>query len=99
MFFILDSLMIVELCDRRDLIVIDVNIFEFKLRIIEWGIVNYSMEVWVGRNECKYLVLVGREVDFCIVIGEGYMYRIECDFIFINFSNGKCYYIIKRDDG
>ena len=97
--FIPDSLMTVELCDRRDLTVIDVNIPEFKLRIIERGIVNHRMEVRVGRNERKYLALAGREVDLRTATGEGYMYRIERDPIFINPSNGKRYYTTKRDDG
>ena len=97
--FIPDSLMTREICHDRDQTVIDVNIPEFKLRIIEGGTVKHSMLVRVGRNERKYLALAGREVDLRTAVGEGYIYRIERDPIFINPSNGKRYYTTKRDDG
>lgn len=97
--FIPDSLMTLQLCDHRDQTVVDVNIPEFKLRIMERGKVNHSMLVRVGRNERKYLALAGREVDLRTATGIGYIYRIERDPIFINPSNGKRYYTTKRDDG
>lgn len=97
--FIPDSLMTLQLCEDRDQTIIDVNIPEFKLRVIEGGIVNHSMQVRVGRNERKYLALAGREVDLRTATGAGYIYRIERDPIFINPSNGKRYYTTKRDDG
>lgn len=97
--FIPDSLMTIQICKDRDETVIDVNIPEFKLRIIEGGLVKHSMLVRVGRNERKYLALAGREVDLRTAVGEGYIYRIERDPIFINPSNGKRYYTTKRDDG
>lgn len=94
-----DSLTALKLCDDFDRTIIDVNIPEFKLRIIEGGKVKHSMLVRVGRNERKYLALAGREVDLRTATGEGYIYRIERDPIFINPSNGKRYYTTKRDDG
>lgn len=97
--FIPDSLRALQICDHRDQTIIDVNIPEFKLRIMERGKVQHSMLVRVGRNERKYLALAGRAVDLRTATGVGYIYRIERDPIFINPSNGKRYYTTKRDDG
>lgn len=94
-----DSLRTQKLCNDFDRTIIDVNIPEFKLRIIEGGKVKHNMLVRVGRNERKYLELAGREVDLRTATGEGYIYRIERNPIFINPSNGKRYYTTKRDDG
>lgn len=94
-----DSMATQQICNDFDRTTIDLNIPEFKLRIVEHGKVKHHMLVRVGRNERKYLQLAGRTVDLRTANGQGYIYRIERDPIFINPSNGKRFYTTKRDDG
>lgn len=78
---------------------IDVNIPEFRLRIIVDSIVKYTFPVRVGRNERKFLAMAGREISLQTPIGEGEIVRIEKNPTFINPSNNHHYYATRRDDG
>jgi L,D-transpeptidase ErfK/SrfK len=82
-----------------DSTVIDVNIPEFKLRLLVNGAVKYTFPVRVGRNERKYLAMAGREVSLRTPIGEGEIMRIAYNPAFINPADNKLYYATKRDDG
>jgi L,D-transpeptidase ErfK/SrfK len=79
--------------------VLDVNIPEFKLRIIEYGSVKYTFPVRVGRDERKFLALAGREVSLRTPIGEGEIVRVEKNPIYVNPVDGKQYFATHRDDG
>jgi L,D-transpeptidase ErfK/SrfK len=82
-----------------DSTIIDVNIPEFKLRLLVNGVVKYSFPVRVGRNERKYLAMAGHEVSLRTPIGEGEIIRIAYNPAFINPADNKLYYATKRDDG
>lgn len=79
--------------------VIDVNIPEFKLRILVYDSAKYTFPVRVGRNERKYLAMAGHEVSLKTPIGEGEIMRIAYNPSFINPADNKVYYATKRDDG
>ncbi len=82
-----------------DSTIIDVNIPEFKLRLLVNGVVKYSCPVRVGRNERKFLAMAGHEVSLRTPIGEGEIIRIAYNPAFINPADNKIYYATKRDDG
>jgi len=85
--------------DRLNHTVIDVNIPEFKLRIIERDTVKYAFTVRVGKNESKYLKTAKRTVSLQTPIGEGEIVRVERNPIFVNPVTGERYTTTKRDDG
>lgn len=87
-----------EIHDRLSKTVIDVNIPEFRLRIIERDTVKYIFPVRVGRNEIKYLKTAKRTVSLQTPIGEGEIVRIERNPIFVNPVNGERYTTTQRDD-
>lgn len=78
---------------------IDVNIPEYKLRIIVGDSTWYTFPVRVGRNEVKYLKTAGREVSLRTPTGTGSIVRIERDPWFIDPVTGDRYFMTKRDDG
>ncbi len=93
-----DASEIAEIQDRLNHTVIDVNIPEFKLRIIERDSVKYTFCVRVGRNESKYLKTAQRVVSLKTPIGEGEIVRVERNPIFVNPVTGERYTSTKRDD-
>jgi lipoprotein-anchoring transpeptidase ErfK/SrfK len=78
---------------------IDVNIPEFKLRIIENGVVKHTFPVRVGRDEQKFLSMAGRMASLRTPIGEGKMERLERNPLYMNPVDGKKYYATHRDNG
>lgn len=78
---------------------LDVNIPEYKLRIIEDGQVRYNFPVRVGRNHQKYLAMAGKKVDLRTRTGEGSIIRINRFPVFINPSDNRVYRSTRRDDG
>lgn len=93
-----DSVMVDSLYFRLAATVIDVNIPEYKLRIIEAGEVSHVFAVRVGRNERKFLAMAGDTVDLRTRPGAGFVYRVERSPIFINPSNNHRYTSTRRDD-
>ncbi|WP_343328412.1 L,D-transpeptidase [Polaribacter staleyi] len=77
---------------------IDVNIPEFKLRILENSKELYSFPIRVGRNEKKYLKMAGRILDLKTKTGEGKIVGYERFPDFYNPANGHRYYLTNRDD-
>lgn len=94
-----DSLQADSLKKMLESIVIDINIPEFKLRIIENSRVLYTFPVRVGRVQQKYLAMAGRKVDLRTKTGTGKVIRVNRSPTFINPGNNKKYYTTKRDDG
>jgi L,D-transpeptidase ErfK/SrfK len=78
--------------------VIDVNIPEFKLRIIENSVLLYEFPIRVGRNEKKYLKMAGRILDLKTKTGSGYIVKHVRNPDYYNPANGHRYYATKRDD-
>jgi len=79
--------------------VIDVNIPEYKPRIMEEGKVIYSFPVRVGANKEKYLETAGRIVNLKTHTGNGEIVRLERNPWYVNPATGKRYYGTRRDDG
>ncbi|MBK8706402.1 MAG: L,D-transpeptidase [Saprospiraceae bacterium] len=88
-----------ELQARIDSTWIDVNIPEFKLRIMERDSELFAFPVRVGRNQKRYLEMAGREVDLRTPIGEGRILRIERNPAWIDPCNCRPYTETHRDDG
>jgi len=88
-----------ELQARIDSTWIDVNIPEFKLRIMERDSELFVFPVRVGRNQERYLEMAGREVDLRTPIGQGRIVRIERYPSWIDPCNCKPYTETHRDDG
>ncbi|KAA3636440.1 MAG: murein L,D-transpeptidase [Bacteroidetes bacterium] len=94
-----DSLQTDSIRQRLEATVIDINIPEFKLRIIENDIVRYTYPVRVGRTQEKYLAMAGKKVDLRTRTGVGTVIRINKSPIFINPSDNRIYHVTRRDDG
>ena len=93
-----DEQLVTELLDKQSKTIIDVNIPEFRLRIIEDGKILYTFPVRVGRDERKFLAMAGREVSLRTATGKGKIVRIARDPVFINPSDGKRFTHTRRDD-
>lgn len=78
---------------------IDVNIPEFKLRILNADTVEYTFDVRVGKNQKKYLKNAGRRVSLRTPVGSGEIVRIAKDPWYINPVDGHRYSSTSRDDG
>lgn len=93
-----DSSQIALLLDKQAKTTIDVNIPEFKLRIIEDGKELYKFPVRVGQNRSKYLAMAGRKVDLRTHTGIGSIVRINKNAAFVDPKNNHRYYTTNRDD-
>jgi L,D-transpeptidase ErfK/SrfK len=80
-------------------IVLDVNIPEYRLRILDPPDTLFSFPVRVGRNERKYLAMSGRTTDLRTLPGQGEIVRISKNPAFINPVNCRPYQQTRRDDG
>lgn len=94
-----DSSLALQIQSRLDSMRIDVNIPEFKLRIMQSDTILYTFNVRVGRKEKKFLSMAGRVVNLETPRGEGKIIRINKNAWFINPVDGKRYFRTKRDDG
>lgn len=88
-----------SIAERLKHTVLDVNIPEYKLRIMEYDTVKYTFLVRVGRNERKYLKTAGRVANLHTPIGTGEIVRIKRNPWFVNPVTGIPYSLTKRDDG
>ncbi|WP_158847870.1 L,D-transpeptidase [Algibacter sp. L1A34] len=93
-----DSVQTQKIKERMANTYIDVNIPEFKLRIIENGKVSYTFPVRVGQNNKRYLEMAKREVDMRTKPGIGKIVRVNKTPVFINPKDNHKYYATKRDD-
>lgn len=78
---------------------LDINIPEFKLRILQKDSIIYEFPVRVGRDERKYLAMAGRVVDLRTHTGEGTIVGHSKEPNFINPSDNHIYHVTERDDG
>lgn len=77
---------------------IDINVPEFRLRIIKDTMVLYEFPVRVGRNEKKYLKMGNRITDLKTKTGKGQIVNHVKNPSYYNPVNGRRYYVTKRDD-
>lgn len=77
---------------------LDVNIPEYRLRIVEGSDTLHSFPVRVGRNQKKYLAMAGRVVDLRTTPGEGSIVRINRFPVYMNPSDNHIYQVTRRDD-
>tara|TARA_R110002049_G_C9174546_1_gene562423 strand:+ start:5342 stop:6280 length:939 start_codon:yes stop_codon:yes gene_type:complete len=78
--------------------IIDVNIPEFKLRILEDSVLLYEFPIRVGRNERKYLKMADRIMDLKTITGNGKIVNYVRNPNYYNPVNGHQYFVTKRDD-
>ncbi len=78
---------------------VDVNIPEFRLRIVMDDQVIHLCPIRVGKNERAFLATAGHEVDLRTPVGEGSIIRIERDPLYMNPVDGHRYTRTRRDDG
>jgi L,D-transpeptidase ErfK/SrfK len=78
---------------------VDVNLPEFKLRIIQGKDTVFACPVRIGKNDSAYLEFYQRKVDLRTPIGEGEIITIRKKPKFINLQTGEEYVETTRDDG
>jgi L,D-transpeptidase catalytic domain len=96
--FIPDSLAAAALLERMQHTLIDVNIPEYRLRILEYGDTLYSFPIRVGKNKVRFLETTGRNTDLRTQPGEGSVVRINRYPVFVDPVTGKKFTHTKRDD-
>ncbi len=95
-----DSLLAQELQARMAKTSIDINIPEYKLRIVENGDTLYEMNVRVGQNKKRFQEVIGRVVDLRTRPGVGKIVRIAREpTLFEDPHTGRRFTDTKRDDG
>jgi len=80
-------------------IVLDVNIPEYRMRILDPPDTLFTFPVRVGRNGRKYLAMSRRVTDLRTQPGAGQIVRISKNPAFINPANCRPYQQTRRDDG
>jgi L,D-transpeptidase ErfK/SrfK len=78
---------------------LDINIPEFKLRIVQGSDTLHTCKIRVGQVRIRHLELAGREVDLRTHTGEGKIVRVETDPLFLNPVTGEKFTTTRRDDG
>ena len=78
--------------------VLDLNIPEYKMRILVGKDTLYSIKTRVGRNERKHLDMAGTEIWLGTDKGTGKIIRHEKYPLFINPADNHRYYVTRRDD-
>jgi L,D-transpeptidase ErfK/SrfK len=78
---------------------IDVNIPEYRLRVIQGNDTVLSCPVRIGRNADQYLEFYQREVDLRTPVGEGKIVTVRRKPKYIDLESGEEYVETNRDDG
>lgn len=95
-----DSIYACAILDQLAIARLDINIPEFKLRIIEGDSILYTIPIRVGQPKKRYQQVVGRVVDLRTQTGKGYIYHINrIPTVFEDPHTGKVYKTTLRDDG
>ncbi len=90
---------IASIHQKLDSTIIDVNIPEYRLRILQGNDTILNCKVRVGRNDTAYLPLIGHTVDLKTPIGKGEIIRVEKKPTYVNPDTGEKFDQTKRDDG
>lgn len=95
-----DTLLAHELQRRMDNTWIDINIPEFRLRIVEDSDTLYSMKVRVGQNKKRFQEALGRVADLRTRPGSGKIIRANrTPSLFVDPHTGRQFKETLRDDG
>lgn len=94
-----DSLQTERIKSQLDNTYLDLNIPEFKMRIIQNGQALYKFPVRVGQNSTRFLAMANREVDLRTKPGVGTIIRVNKQPAFINPKDNHRYHSTRRDDG
>lgn len=78
---------------------LDLNIPEFRLRIIQNDLELYCFPVRVGQNGSRYMAMAKRTVDMRTKPGIGKIIRVNKNPTFMNPKNNHTYKATRRDDG
>lgn len=110
----LDTIRIIEAGDtlfvpnRNELAILDslrngtrleVNIPEFRLRILQLDSLLFEFPIRVGRDQEKFLAMADQNVDLKTRTGEGFIVRVNKEPLFINPADNHRYERTIRDDG
>ena len=93
-----DSIKAHEILKAFEKTYIDINIPEYKLRIIEGSTELYKFPIRVGRTEWKYLKMADRITDLKTKTGSGYIINHVRNPDYYNPVNGRQYFVTRRDD-
>ncbi|MDG1730346.1 MAG: L,D-transpeptidase [Algibacter sp.] len=93
-----DSLKAIKLQNSFKNISIDVNIPEYKLRILKDSTELFEFPIRVGRDEKKYLKMAGRVLNLKTKTGSGIIVKHVRNPSYYNPVNGHQYFVTKRDD-
>lgn len=88
-----------QLAAARKATRLEVNLPEFKLRILQNDSLLFNFPVRVGQDREKFLAMAEREVDLKTKTGVGRVVRVNRNPMFINPANNHRYYQTTRDDG
>lgn len=94
-----DSMMVDSISKRLSETLIDVNIPEFKIRVVENGKVLYTFPIRVGKDKSKYLAMAGRTMGLQTRTGKGQILQVNKNAVYMNPVDNKVYYKTHRDDG
>lgn len=78
---------------------IDINIPEYRLRIVGGQDTLFSFIIRVGQRNSRYLETAGRETDLRTQTGEGQISFVQRDADWVNPVDGHPYKFTRRDDG
>lgn len=93
-----DSLSIARFREDLSHTWLDLNIPEFKLRIIQYDSTIHEFPVRVGQNGERYMAMSGTVVDMRTHTGTGTIVRINRNPVFKNPKDNKAYEVTRRDD-
>lgn len=94
-----DSVEIAKIRNKLDSILIDINLPEYKLRIIKGNEILNTFPIRIGQNKERYLATAKRIVSLKTDIGKGKILKVVRDPYFLNPVDGKHFTTTKRDDG
>jgi hypothetical protein len=94
-----DSVAVILIQAKLASTVFDLNIPEFRIRLLQEGDTILSCRARVGKNAIQFLKLAGREVNLRTPIGKGKIVRIARVPYQLNPETGKLYEGTHRDDG
>lgn len=94
-----DSLQVSSLISQLSSSYIDVNIPEFKLRVIQQSDTILTCKIRVGQNKNKYLGMYEREMDLRTPVGAGEIIATRERPKYLDLDTGEEYLETTRDDG
>lgn len=77
---------------------LDINIPEYRLKIVQHDTSIYEMPIRVGKNDTAYLKMAGRTIDMRTKPGQGNIVEVIKNPTFINPKDNHIYTSTRRDD-